>query len=125
MRLKTLKSTMPTLGTKLRTLETKAGATERPRGEAWQNTRARIARRDGYVCAKCGRAWLPSRDHVDHRIPLEQGGSNDDSNLQLLCDTPCHAEKTAAEAAARAGRGPAPHATPTAPARPYAGPVLA
>ena len=53
-------------------------------------------------------------DHeVDHRTPLEQGGSNEDSNLQLLCawvdehgvKRGCHAEKTREEAQKRAGRG--------------------
>lgn len=45
-------------------------------------------------------------DHdVDHRIPLEQGGSNEDDNLQLLCSGPdgCHARKTKSEAKQRAG----------------------
>ncbi|WP_429344005.1 HNH endonuclease [Paraburkholderia sp. GAS42] len=34
-------------------------------------------------------------------MPLEQGGSNDDGNLNLLC-VECHNAKTAQEAAARA-----------------------
>jgi len=52
------------------------------------------------VVRSCGRAWLPWRDQVDHRVPLEQGGGNDDVNLQLLCDD-CHKIKTAAEARTR------------------------
>lgn len=53
-------------------------------------------------------------DHeCDHVVPLEQGGSNEDSNLQLLCawvdehgvKRGCHAEKTREEAQKRAGRG--------------------
>ncbi|RYE73276.1 MAG: HNH endonuclease [Oxalobacteraceae bacterium] len=56
------------------------------------------------MCAKCGRLWMSNRDHIDHIVPREQGGSNDESNLQPLCNEPCHAEKTAAEARARSGR---------------------
>jgi len=55
----------------------------------------RIAVRDHYTCAACGRLWLLHRDHVDHIVSREQGGSDDDSNLQLLCAEPCHREKTA------------------------------
>ncbi|WP_232624351.1 HNH endonuclease [Paraburkholderia ginsengisoli] len=33
------------------------------------------------------------RGVVDHVKPLEQGGSNDDTNLQYLCN-PCHVDKT-------------------------------
>jgi 5-methylcytosine-specific restriction protein A len=44
---------------------------------------------------------LPWRDQVDHDVPLEQGGSNEDENLNLLC-VECHSAKTAQEAAARA-----------------------
>ncbi|MDR5802339.1 HNH endonuclease signature motif containing protein [Caballeronia sp. LZ001] len=66
-------------------------------------TRMRIAARDSFCCAQCGRAWNEHIDHVDHRVPLEAGGSNDDANLQLLC-VDCHARKTAAEAAGRFGR---------------------
>jgi len=58
--------------------------------------------RDKFTCAMCGAVRY---DHeVDHIIPLEQGGSNDDDNLQLLCggSDGCHAAKTKAEAAVRA-----------------------
>ncbi|WP_459908709.1 HNH endonuclease [Caballeronia sp. HLA56] len=68
-------------------------------------TRKRIALRDSFCCAHCGQVWIDRIDHVDHRVPLEAGGSNDDANLQLLC-TDCHARKTAAEAAERFGQRP-------------------
>lgn len=43
---------------------------------------------------KCGGVKIFSkRWYVDHRIALENGGTNDHSNLQLLCE-PCHMEKT-------------------------------
>lgn len=65
--------------------------------------------RDKYTCACCGAIRM---DHeCDHVVPLEQGGSNEDDNLQLLCawfdasgvKQGCHAAKTKAEAKDRAG----------------------
>ena len=90
--------------TRLPTLQTKAGATPRIQGSSWMNTRRRIMQRDKFTCACCGAIRM---DHeVDHIVPLEQGGRNDDDNLQLLCGGPghCHAAKTAAEAKERAGK---------------------
>jgi hypothetical protein len=85
----------------------------RPRGEKWMETRRRIQLRDGSVCCDCGRLWLPHRDHVDHEIPRERGGSDDDSNLRLRC-IECHKAKTAREARERwamARSGGAPEAS--------------
>ncbi|MFP3564704.1 HNH endonuclease [Paraburkholderia sp. SIMBA_030] len=83
-------------------LEAKAGTTPRIRGRQWVKTRQRIAVEQQFTCQRCGLAWFPWRDQVDHDVPLEQGGSNDDENLNLLCDD-CHKAKTAQEASARAG----------------------
>lgn len=88
----------------IKTLDTKAGTTEMERGRAWMAKRERVALAYNYRCAMCGKVWVSSRDHIDHKVPREQGGSNDESNLQPLCEVPCHAEKTAAEAKARSGR---------------------
>ena len=86
--------------TRLPTLQTKAGSTKRIAGSSWMATRRRIMQRDGFSCACCGAIRM---DHeCDHVVPLEQGGSNDDDNLQLLCawvdehgvKRGCHAEKT-------------------------------
>ena len=82
------------------TLDQKAGNSARPRGRAWMTQRERIAARDGYCCRACGLVWQPSLDQVDHVVELEDGGTNDDDNLQLLCDA-CHEAKTRASAAAR------------------------
>jgi 5-methylcytosine-specific restriction protein A len=68
----------------------------RPAGRAWQATRLRLQVHRGSRCEKCGRLWMPELDQVDHRIPREQGGSDEDVNLQLLCDD-CHEAKTKAE----------------------------
>ncbi|MER5205942.1 HNH endonuclease [Streptomyces sp. NPDC002825] len=49
----------------------------------------------GYRCAACGRT--PKDDHVklviDHKIPLELGGSNEADNLQPLCEEDNHAKQ--------------------------------
>lgn len=103
-RIQTLKPRLQTLSTsRVRVLQGKAGATPRIRGDAWMATRRRILLRDGYTCRCCGIVRLDNE--VDHIIPLEQGGSNDDDNLQVLCGGPsgCHTLKTASEAKARAG----------------------
>jgi 5-methylcytosine-specific restriction protein A len=34
--------------------------------------------------------------HVDHIVPLEEGGTDDDANLQVLCHA-CHGKKTREE----------------------------
>ncbi|MGJ7533938.1 MULTISPECIES: HNH endonuclease [unclassified Variovorax] len=103
MALATLK---PRLGTasldRTPVLQVKAGTVERQRGRAWMATRERVALAHGYRCAKCGATWVPSRDHIDHIVELADGGTNDDSNLQPLCDVPCHKAKTDAQARARA-----------------------
>lgn len=90
---------------------------------------AKVAERDGLVCAKCGvfekKEWramgvwngddwpedevfrnrrtkvhLCSNLEVDHREPLWAGGSNDLTNLWLLC-RPCHKTKTSLEQSKR------------------------
>lgn len=98
--------------TRLPTLQTKAGATPRTRGSAWMAIRQRVKLRDSHTCAGCGSI---RNDHeVDHIVPLEQGGTDEMSNLQLLCawfdDTGvkrgCHADKSAIEAKERGGFKP-------------------
>jgi 5-methylcytosine-specific restriction protein A len=57
--------------------------------QAWKRLREFVRKRDGGICARCGRAesW-----RVDHIIPRADGGPDDQSNLQLLCDD-CDAKK--------------------------------
>ncbi|MCP3721741.1 HNH endonuclease [Paraburkholderia sp. CNPSo 3272] len=101
-KLTTLKPRVQSLtATRVPILEAKASTTQRIRGSRWVKTRKRIAVEQQFKCQRCGCVWLPWRDQVDHDVPLEQGGSNDDSNLRLLCDD-CHKLKTADEASARA-----------------------
>ena len=59
---------------------------QRPLTEAEKNY---IRERDFHVCRECGQ---PARE-VDHIVEYADGGSNDPSNLQLLCDIH-HNQKT-------------------------------
>lgn len=60
------------------------------RGAGWKrNAKKRIVKRDGLKCKanNCKRVFLtPQGLTLDHVIPLSRGGSNEDSNLQLLCN---------------------------------------
>jgi 5-methylcytosine-specific restriction endonuclease McrA len=48
--------------------------------------RYRIQNRDGHTCQACGRNVKDNITlHVDHKIPLDCGGTHDDKNLWVLC----------------------------------------
>lgn len=78
---------------------------ERGYGSAWDKLRQRILRRDSGLCQPCLKSGLvTAANQVDHITPKAEGGADDESNLQAICDA-CHKAKTAAEA--RAGRAQA------------------
>jgi len=56
-----------------------------PHGWKWGEIRARVYERDG-ACVRCSSI---RRLQVHHRVPLHAGGSNELSNLELLCAR-CH-----------------------------------
>lgn len=75
---------------------------ERKRGSAGVRDRNRIKERDCGLCQECKRKGRVGIGRlVDHRIPLWDGGSDEDENKQSLCFA-CHDAKTAIEAALRA-----------------------
>lgn len=43
-------------------------------------------------CASCGIS-IKSKYHIDHRVPVSKGGSNDIKNIELLCPT-CNLRKS-------------------------------
>jgi len=47
----------------------------------------RIRNRDGHRCQTCGKSASEDKVklHVDHKVPLEWGGTNKDDNLWVLC----------------------------------------
>lgn len=71
------------------------GNVVRLRGRALQVRNARVLRREP-LCRRC-KNKKPQRvtpaTQCDHVIPLAQGGVDDETNLQSLCDA-CHVEKT-------------------------------
>jgi len=100
VKLKTLKSRLPTLGSSLSNVP-RIGATPRQRGSVWMRRREQWLHHNP-LCVECMRAGrAAAAEEVDHVIPLADGGDDDESNLQSLCK-PCHMAKTAREAAARA-----------------------
>lgn len=54
-----------------------------------EKNRLRVLKRDHYKCQKCGRSPATHRSlylHIDHIVPFSNGGSNDENNLQTLCN---------------------------------------
>ncbi len=93
-RLTTIKPRVALLQPKVQRLSTDV---TRTRGGRWMAMRESVLRRDKGLCLLCqahGRAT--QADEVDHIVPLEQGGTDADANLQSVC-RPCHRAKSAAE----------------------------
>jgi 5-methylcytosine-specific restriction protein A len=62
----------------------------------WKAKRERIMVRDANVCRRCGLVVSGRDANVDHIIPLADGGTDDDANLETLCRS-CHSRKTVGE----------------------------
>ena len=52
----------------------------------------RLMRRQRSLCVYCGRRYSAHFFDIDHMVPAADGGSNDESNLQVLCG-PCNRRK--------------------------------
>jgi 5-methylcytosine-specific restriction protein A len=72
---------------------------ERGYGSEWVKIRRQVLSRDKGLCQVCLAAgrYRPAKA-VDHVVSKSAGGSDDERNLQSICD-PCHKAKTAAESA--------------------------
>lgn len=67
-------------------------------GRPWRRTVERIKARDEGLCQQCKREGLLRIGHeCDHIVPLSQGGTDADTNLEMICTTH-HRAKTAREA---------------------------
>ena len=56
-------------------------------------TRQNVLMRDNYTCQICGATVKDgAKLEIDHIIPYSKGGTNDESNLQVLCQQ-CNREK--------------------------------
>jgi 5-methylcytosine-specific restriction endonuclease McrA len=59
----------------------------------WRRVRQVVYARDGGICMKCGRRVSRKDFHVDHIVPLSQGGDEWDlANLELSCQE-CNLQK--------------------------------
>lgn len=78
--------------------------TPRMRGAKLQARNARLARRSP-LCVECEReGYATPVEEWDHRIALEDGGADDESNLQGLCRRHHRAKSARENAARRAAR---------------------
>jgi 5-methylcytosine-specific restriction protein A len=91
-------------------------ADKRLTGPAGVEQRKRIRGRDGYQCQVCKIAV--NQGQCDHVVSLDNGGSNDDSNLQLLCET-CHYEKTCRDNGFKVKTGVTADGMPTSKSHPW------
>ncbi|TXG78917.1 HNH endonuclease [Candidatus Dojkabacteria bacterium] len=74
----------------------KATATKRITGRRLQAMRAKLFSKNP-LCAECARNGLVSiATQRDHIIPLEEGGLDDETNEQGLCEA-CHEKKSKQE----------------------------
>ena len=55
--------------------------------------RDRLQREQGGLCIYCRGSFRLNPSHIDHIVPVMQGGSNQPENLQLLCP-PCNLRKS-------------------------------
>ena len=78
-----------------RSVEEWFGATDNTRPPP--HVRLRVLNRFGQQCPKCTRSLKYVAWECDHIVALENKGENRESNLQPLCITPCHSDKTRAD----------------------------
>lgn len=79
-------------------------------GRPWRRLRENIFNRDGMQCQMCLRLGIdtfvdlhgPNAGVCDHIVALEFGGTDDEGNLQTICQD-CNKRKTHAES--QRGRG--------------------
>lgn len=71
--------------------------TQRGYGHGWRKTRNSVMARDNHLCQPHYRQGKLVKAHaVDHIIPKSQGGTDDEANLEAICNS-CHKEKTQRE----------------------------
>jgi 5-methylcytosine-specific restriction endonuclease McrA len=59
-------------------------------------TRYAILRRDNFRCVLCGTTAVTEQLEIDHITPVVNGGTNNESNLRILC-RPCNRGKKSYE----------------------------
>lgn len=51
-----------------------------------KSIRHEVFKRDEFKCVECGATKEDTRLHIDHILPVSQGGSDELDNLQTLCE---------------------------------------
>ncbi|EFJ3193417.1 HNH endonuclease [Escherichia coli] len=82
----------------LRTLPGRIKTLNTRRVNVLKGEQRRIWLRDAGQCCLCGRVVDLCDSELEHRIALQFGGGNEETNLWTLC-TECHRQKSAREAA--------------------------
>src|SRR5689334_6947250 len=78
---------------------------QRGYGWTWEQLRERVLERDCGLCQPClKRSIVTLATQVDHITPKAEGGTDDQANLQAICE-PCHETKTRAEMQRARGGG--------------------
>ena len=65
-------------------------------GGAAARLRRKLNKEGGGSCNHCRLFFPAAALHIDHRVALQNGGTDTDTNLQILCK-PCHGNKTIEE----------------------------
>lgn len=86
--------------TDTRRIRPQTGTQRRVSGSVRVSLKRRVYERDSGCCCMCRQVVDLYNSQLDHRIALQFGGSNDESNLWTLCSD-CHAGKSAREASSR------------------------
>lgn len=63
----------------------------------WRRIRAYVLARDGYVCRIGAAGCVELATHVDHIVPKEAGGTDEEGNLRAACE-PCNLGRRRARA---------------------------
>ena len=63
-----------------------------PRINIPQSVREYVLQRNKFQCQSCGKKEKETQLNIDHIVSLAKGGSNDISNLQVLCKR-CNSQK--------------------------------
>ncbi len=61
--------------------------------------KVRVFNRHNGICPKCTRKMVPGGWQCDHIKALVNGGKHQEDNLQPLCTSPCHSQKTSEDVA--------------------------
>lgn len=71
----------------------KSKSTRQKRKTLSKSIRHEVFKRDDYKCVECGATKEDTVLHIDHIIPVSQGGSDELDNLQTLCES-CNLSKS-------------------------------